>query len=85
MLVYSYHLYCTSLLATIPFIRQLTCDIDQVWYADDAATSGSIKGLHQWWDRISVFDSGYGYFANVAKTRLVVKTHCFSKPNHCFQ
>lgn len=32
-------------LATISFIRHLTCDIDQVWYVDDATTSGSIRAL----------------------------------------
>ena len=32
-------------LATILFIRHLTCDIDQVWYADDAIASGSNEGL----------------------------------------
>ena len=36
---------------------------------------------------VCLFGSGYGYFANAcaAKIWLVVKPHCLSKPNHCFQ
>ena len=41
-------------LATIPLIRKLKNslnDVNQIWYADDAAGAGKVKTLHEWWDQ----------------------------------
>lgn len=60
-------------LATVPLINTLTSTVDQTWYADDAAATGKIANLRSWWDDISTHGPSYGYYANAAKTWLVIK------------
>jgi len=52
-------------LATIPLIRKLKNslnDVNQIWYADDAAAAGKVKRLREWWDLINTEGPKYGYF-----------------------
>ena len=60
-------------LATVPLIKSLPTSVNQVWYADDAAATGKIADLREWWDEISRLGPSYGYYANGSKTWLVVK------------
>ena len=60
-------------LATIPLIRSMIDDVNQVWYADDASGSGQVKRLREWWEVISTQGPRYGYFPNASKTWLVTK------------
>ena len=58
-------------LATIPLIKKLKINVEkvnQVWYADDAAGTGDINSLREWWDQLNTFGPKYGYYANASKT-----------------
>ena len=71
-------------LATIPLIKYLssTSSNMQVWYADDAAASGSLTSLCVWWDNLTSAGPAFGYFGNAKKTWLVTKdTHLESARN----
>ena len=41
--------------------------------ADDAAAAGKLIYLREWLEGIAEFGRVYGYFANAAKTWLIVK------------
>ena len=60
-------------LATVPLIRSLPDSVTQTWYADDAAATGKIDLLREWWDGVCSLGPSYGYLANAAKTWLVIK------------
>ena len=63
-------------LATIPLIRKLKDDVNevyQVWYADDASGAEKIHKLCEWWDQINIAGPKFGYFTNASKTWLVTK------------
>ena len=66
-------------LSTVSLINMLKSLATQVWFADDAATVGSLADLLNWWKRLSTLDPGYGYYMNAAKTWLVVKKDCFDE------
>ena len=57
----------------VPLIQKVSCDVKQVWYADDATAAGQLKHLRQWWDKLVSFGPDYGYFVNASKTSLIVK------------
>ena len=56
-----------------PLIHKVSCDVQQVWYADDATAAGQLKNLRQWWDNLVIHGPDFGYFANPSKTSLIVK------------
>ncbi len=60
-------------IATIPLIRSLPSDVEQVWYADDASASGRSSNLRTWWDELLSVGPAYGYHANAPKTWLITK------------
>ena len=63
-------------LATLPIIHQLRHSfptVQQVWYADDATSSGSCSDLRAWWDQLQKLGPIFGYHPNSSKTYLVVK------------
>ena len=60
-------------LGILPLIQRSSVDVNQVWYADDAAATGTVLNLKEWWDNINNFGPSYGYYANAKKTWLVVK------------
>ena len=57
----------------LPLIHRLDQQVKQVWYADDASAGGSLHHLHSWWNQLLRYGPEYGYFANAAKTWLIVK------------
>ena len=61
-------------LALTPLINALPTDVQQIWFADDAGSGGTLSNLKQWWD--SLLDKGpqFGYYSNPEKTHLLVKT-----------
>lgn len=59
-------------------------DIKQIWYADDAAASGSLESLKNWWDFIVKEGPSYGYFPNGAKTWLFTKERFKTKATKLF-
>ena len=54
-------------------MQRSSVDANQVWYADDAAATGTVLNLKEWWDNINNFGPSYGYYANAKKSWLVVK------------
>ena len=60
-------------LATIPLIKKLKGNSTQIWYADDAAATGKITDLRDWWDKLTKEGPVFGYFPNPSKTWLVTK------------
>ena len=55
-------------LAILPLIRCIADNVQQVWYADDATATGSLKNLCTWWDKLVTVGPSYGYFVNAVKT-----------------
>ena len=74
-------------LATIPFITYLssTSSTMQVWYADDAATSGSLTSLRVWWDNLTSTGPAFDYFGNAKKILLVTKGTHLENARNIFQ
>ncbi len=61
-------------LATVPLINEImTAGTTQAWFADDAASGGTIRRLRLWWDTLLNCGPRYGYFPNAVKTILLVK------------
>ena len=60
-------------LSLMPLVRELSGAIQQIWYADDAQATGSLKILREWWNLLVLRGPGYGYFVNASKTILVFK------------
>ena len=68
-------------LGTVPIIRQLhNVDDDiiaepvkQVWFADDSSAAGLLKGILQWWEKLTEIGPKYGYNPNPRKCVLIVK------------
>jgi len=60
-------------LATIPLLKQLPSDVEQVWYADDACACGKLNRLFRWWRHLCSVGPSFGYFVNACKTWLVTK------------
>ena len=60
-------------LGILPLIQRSSVDVNQVWYVDDAAATGTVLNLKEWWDNINNFGPSYGYHANAKKSWLVVK------------
>jgi hypothetical protein len=40
----------------------------QIWFADDAASTGSFDALHNWLTKLANLGPSYGYFVNRKKT-----------------
>ena len=57
----------------------------QVWYADDAAASGSLTSLRVWWDYLTSAGPAFGYFGNAKKTWLVMKDTHLENARNIFQ
>ena len=55
-------------------LKGVVGEVKQVWYADDCAGAGSLRDLHQWWSHLADTGPLYGYFPNVSKTCIVVKS-----------
>ena len=74
-------------LATIPLIRSLAGiqGIKQVWYADDSTAAGSLIGLRNWWDSITIKGPPLGYFANSQKSWLIIKPSRQAEATHIFE
>ena len=47
--------------------------VKQIWYADDAAGGGKIKGLASWWKDLCSYGPMFGYFPKPSKTWVIVK------------
>ena len=71
-------------LGILPLIRKLDHLAKQVWFADDASTSGKLYQLREWWDKIVFLGPSFGYFANPQKTWLIVKSDHFLSAQECF-
>ena len=60
----------------MPLIWKLDCtdkERHQVWFADDASGTGSLRALLDWWMKIQAVGPSFGYFVNPTKTVLIVK------------
>ena len=61
-------------LATIPLISILLEErCKQTWFADDAASGGTLINLRSWWDTLVERGPSFGYYPNPLKTYLMVK------------
>ncbi len=75
-------------LATTPLIEKLsnvTLDITQVWYADDASASGTLTDIHSWWNHLSDLGPKFGYFPNGTKSWLIVKEEFLEEASDLFK
>ena len=74
-------------LATIPLIKSLAGiqGTKQVWYADDSTATGSLIGLRNWWDSITIKAPLFGYFANSQKSWLITKPSRQAEAAHIFE
>lgn len=74
-------------LATIPLINHLsdTSNVVQVWYADDATTSGSLSCLRNWWDNLTSTGPAFSYHPNATKTWLITKDPHLAKEDTSFK
>ena len=59
--------------------------VQQVWYADDAATLGKHQLLRYWWNRLSSDGPLYGYFVNPSKSWLLVKPEFIDAANSIYK
>jgi len=71
-------------LATIPLLKQLPTDVEQIWYADDACACGKLGGLYRWWKHLCSVGPTFGYFVNASKTWLVTKESLLPDANQLF-
>ena len=64
-------IYAISLQPLVPCLNQK--EAKQVWFAEDSATGGTLCGLLQWWEKLSMEGPKCGYHPNPSKTWVVVK------------
>ena len=61
-------------LGVLPLIHKLdTHAVHQIWYADDACATGSLRDLRRWWDDLLLLGPDYGYFINASNCWLLLK------------
>ena len=72
-------------LAILPLVRHIADNVQQVWYADDATATGSLKNLRTCWDTLVTEGLSYGYFVNAVKTWLVTKEETHTRALYIFQ
>ena len=61
-------------IAITPLIHRLEGEgSEQVWFADDATSGGTLTSLRTWWDRLTEIGQDYGYYPNASKSWLIVK------------
>ena len=66
--------YSISTAGIIQTTKTLTQTVHQVWFADDAASAGTIQKLYEWYNILVVEGKKYGYFVNGMKSWLIVKS-----------
>ena len=74
-------------IAVKPLIGDLKSDdpnVKQVWYADDATSTGTIQDLREFWDSLKQHGAKYGYHPNATKTHLVVNADYEAKARELF-
>ena len=54
--------YVLDMLPLIDTLKQ-SCNVHQVWYADDALAAGKFATLKCWWDELCSLSPAFGYFA----------------------
>ena len=47
--------------------------VKQVWFADDSSAAETLKGILQWWKKLTKSGQKYGYNPNPTKRVLIVK------------
>ena len=63
-------------LGTNPLLRLLRAqvpEVKQVWLADDATGAGKLDKLKEWWDKVILEGTKFGYFVNQSKSWLILK------------
>ena len=65
--------YSVSTRVIIDHLRQTHRTERQVWLADDAAGTGSIKDPSEWYDALNEYGRKMGYFVNGRKGWLILK------------
>ncbi len=56
----------------------------KIWYADDAAGSGTLEGVKSWWSKIQKQGPIFGYFPNPSKTWLITKPEHLERAKKMF-
>jgi hypothetical protein len=70
-----------------PWIRRLKFDFPEVkqpWYANDAGTGGSFTDLRTFFLRLKEIGLVYGYFPQLLKSILIVRTHSRTRAKSTF-
>ena len=61
-------------LSTLPLIAAVAVDaVRQLWYADDSAAVGTVRGVKAWFDRLGAEGDEFGYEIKLSKTVAIVK------------
>ena len=60
-------------------LRITAREVKQVWLADDATRTGSLKSRKKWWINITEEGACYGYHVNESKTWFILKNQTLLK------
>ena len=72
--------------AISPLIRETNLqELNQIWFADDAAGGSKIAVLRKWWELLSDAGPKYGYDVNAEKTWLIVKEKYLNEAEQLFR
>ena len=71
-------------LALLPLVSLLWDELQQAWFADDAAATGEHLAIRRWWIRLCELGHLFGYFPNAGKSWLVVKQEYLPKDEQLF-
>ena len=63
---------CTSTI--IEYLQSNTNNVHQVWLADDAASTGRVLDLRDWYDKLTEVGQYHGFFVNGSKSWLICKS-----------
>ena len=60
-------------------LRKQTPEVKQEWLADDSAGGGKLVPLYDWYKRLTLEGTKYGYFVNGSKSWLIVKSELLAE------
>ena len=51
----------------------VSSNVKQCWFADDASGAGFLKDIKRWWEHLNEAGPNLGYFPNAKKCWLIIK------------
>ena len=71
--------YSVTTSSMIQSLRIQTPEVKQVWLVDDSAGGGKLVPLYDWYKRLTLEGTNYGYFVNGSKSWLIVKSELLAE------